>query len=129
MRTTVLFTITGEIFFLFGLLLLLSPQSYAWLYGATLAGFAGSVTRLWGGATLGLALACLLAREWPENPAKLALALTVAVVNAAQGVIYLVYVLNGLLNTLGWINVAFHAGLALAFGTVYLLGPTETTTT
>jgi hypothetical protein len=77
------------------------------------------LAQLFGSALIGYAIVTWMARNAPASDARRAIVLGLCVSDALAFVLALVGQLGGVMNSLGWLNVAIYLLLALGFGYQY----------
>jgi uncharacterized membrane protein YfcA len=100
----------------FGVCFVLIPKPILSLYGITLDPAGVYMTRLFGAAFILLSILLWFARKDPGSEALKALVLAVFIGDVIGFVIALLTQLTGLVNALGWLNIALYFLLALGFG-------------
>jgi hypothetical protein len=122
MKLGYLFVIAAVVTFVFGLGFVLLPEQLLSIYGVNKLDPAGIlIGRLFGAALLGYGALYWFARDAEDSEARRAM-LIGGFVSAAVGfVAFLLAQLGGVVNGLGWVNVAIYLLLAVGFG--YFLAP------
>jgi len=102
---------------IFGVGFVLVPKAVMSLYGVTLDPAGAMMTQFVGAAFLLLSVVLWLARNAPYSEVTLrALVLAIVIGDTIGFIVALLAQLSGVLNALGWLNVALWLLLALGFG-------------
>jgi uncharacterized membrane protein len=125
MRLNVLLLVAAVIAGVFGVAFVVASGPLLSVYGVTLDKAGTLVAQLFGASLIGIAVLNWLARNVTDPDARRA----VVFANLAQDVVGFVVILIGQLagipNTLGWSNVAIYLLLALGFGYVQFMQPSD----
>jgi hypothetical protein len=121
MRISYLFIIGAVLALVFGLGFVLLPEQLLSIYGITTDPGGILTARLFGTALVGVGVLNWFARNADESDARRAIVLGLFVLNALGFIVLLLAQLAGVVNGLGWVNVAIYLLLALGFG--YFLMP------
>lgn len=116
MKFNHLLIIAAVITLVFGLGFVLLPEQLLSLYGITLTAAGIFIARLFGAALIGYAVLNWLIKDTEDAGARRAIAITGSMHAAIGFVVFLIAQLGGVLNALGWFNVAIYLLLALGFG-------------
>ena len=100
----------------FGVALVLAPASLLSLYGVSLDPAGGYLARLLGVDLIGIGLVCWVAKNAVESELVQALILVLFAADAIGCVVVVWGQLAGVLNALGWVNVAIWLFLTLGLG-------------
>ena len=102
---------------IFGVGFVLVPKAVMSLYGVTLDPAGAMMTQFVGATFLLLSIVLWLARNAPYSEVTLrALVLAIVIGDTIGFIVALLAQLSGVLNALGWLNVALWLLLALGFG-------------
>lgn len=116
MKFKTLMIIKAVVCLFFGVLILAVPEFTYSLFGLTLTA-AGVVTaRQYGASLVGNLMITWFARNAKESDARFAIILGLFLYDAIGFIVWLIGVLAGLMNTLGWAIVVLYLLLALGFG-------------
>jgi len=116
MRLRTLLIYNAAVTFPFGIGLVAAPTSLISLYGATLSPAGAVVAQLFGSALIFVGLLCWFARKASESEALRAIVLASFLESTLGFIVALLAQLSGVLNVLGWSNVALYLSLALGYG-------------
>ena len=108
----------------FGTGFILMPTTLMSFYGLTLNPGGAVMTQLFGASFILLGILLWFAKNAPGSDVALrAIVLAVAVGDAIGFIVALLAQLSGILNALGWVNVAIYLLLALGFGYFQFVKP------
>ena len=116
MKLKTLMSIKAVICLFFGVAYIVNPAIIASWYGMTLSVSGLFMARLFGQVFVLLALLLWLARNTSESTTQKAFGVSVLLGDLIGFVISLLAVLNGTINSLGWLVVALYLLLGLGFG-------------
>jgi len=115
MKLNILMIITAALMLFYGMGFVLAPAPLLSLMGLTADRPLMFVTQAFGAALVGYAVVNWFARNDADTESKRAIVLANAIFNAIAVALNLLGTLGGVLNALGWSNVAIHLLLALGF--------------
>lgn len=121
MKLKTLLIIKAIVCLCFGIPILLVPHFIYSIFGASLADGGAFAAREYGAAMIGILMLTWFARNSEASDTRWAIVLALCVYDAIGFVVSLIYVLSGILNSLGWLVVVLYLFLALGFG--YFLIP------
>ena len=108
----------------FGIGFILMPTTIMAFYGLTLNPGGAVMTQLFGASFILLGILLWFAKNAPRSEVALrAIVLAVTVGDAIGFIIALLAQLSGMMNALGWVNVALYLLLALGFGYFQFVKP------
>jgi hypothetical protein len=116
MKISSFLTINSVIVFLFGLGLVIVPETLMSLYGVELTGIGKAISQLLGAAFLGFGVLRFLARTSEDKGFLKAVVVSGFIEDSLGFVVLLVAQLDGLTNASGWSNVILYGLFALGFG-------------
>jgi hypothetical protein len=116
MKISSFLTINSVIVFLFGLGLVIVPETLMSLYGVELTGIGKAISQLLGAAFLGFGVLRFLARTSEDKGFLKAVVVSGFIEDSLGFVVLLVAQLDGLTNASGWSNVILYSLFALGFG-------------
>jgi hypothetical protein len=117
MKLSNLMVIKAVIVFVFGIGFLLIPTKIMSLYGVTLSQGGAVMTQFFGAAFILLGVVLWSARNAPRSEVALqAIVLAIVIGDTIGFIVALLAQLNGVMNLLGWGNVALYLLLAIGFG-------------
>ena len=117
MKLKNLMTIKAIICVVFGIAFVLIPTTCMSYYGVTLSQGGAVITQLFGAAFILLGIILWSAKNASGSDVALrAIVLAVVVGDLIGFIIALLAQINGVMNALGWINVALYLLLAIGFG-------------
>jgi hypothetical protein len=107
----------------YGLGLLLVPRMFASINHYQLDAHGAAFARIWGAATIWLALMCFLARDFAWTEARRAVTFCLFIGNGALFAVYLYNQLcTGIPNSFGWGHIVLHLLFAInSFSIFYML--------
>jgi len=124
MKLNNLMVIKAVIVVVFGITFVLVPTTVMSFYGVTLNQGGAVMTQLFGAAFILLGILLWSARNAPRSDVALrAIVLAVVVGDLLGFIIALLAQLNGVMNALGWGNVALYLLLAFGFGYFQFVKP------
>ena len=124
MKLNNLMAIKAVIVSFFGITFMLIPTTGMSYYGVTLSQGGAVITQLFGAAFILLGIVLWSARNAPRSDVGLrAIVLAVFVGDLLGFVIAFLAQLNGVMNSLGWVNVAIYLILAIGFGYFQFVKP------
>jgi hypothetical protein len=103
---------------LFGLGFILAPGALLNPMGVTLDGVSDALARLFGTAIFSLAVLVWLARKSDSTPFKRGTVITLFTYYLLSGGLFVIILLSGLMNAMGWSTVILHLGLAAWCGAI-----------
>ena len=103
---------------LFGLGFILVPGALLSPMGVTLDATSDALARLFGTAILSLAVLVWLARKSDSTPFKRGAVITLFTYYLLSGGLFVIIILRGLMNAMGWSTVILHLGLAAWCGAI-----------
>jgi hypothetical protein len=115
--------LNGLLLLTYGLGLLAVPTMFAGIDHYQLDNAGAAFARIWGGATVGLALMCFSARDFEWTKARRAVTFCLFIANGALFAVFLYNQLcTGIPNMLGWGHITLHLLFAInSLGVFYLL--------
>ena len=116
MKLNNLMVINAIVAALFGIAFVLVPAQVIQLYGITVDAPLKYVGQLLGASFVGFAFLTWLARNATDSDARRAIVLALFVSDGVGFVVALIGQLAGVVNSLGWLNVAIYLLFALGFG-------------
>jgi len=125
MKLRVLFMINTVIAVLFGLGMLLIPDTVTSFYDVILEESGAYLARLLGAAFIGIGIISWMAKDATDSRALRAILLGFFISESLGFVVTLIDQLRGVANTLGWTIVAIYLLTALGFGYFYWKGRQE----
>lgn len=127
MKLQTLMVIKAVVCLALGLPILLVPEFFYGVFGATLAAGGAFAAREYGGALIGNLLVTWYARNAAESDARRAIILGLCVYDAIGFVVTLVATVSGVLNPLGWSAVMLYLFFAVGFGYFLVASPQPAT--
>jgi hypothetical protein len=127
MRISYLFVVAAIVALLFGLGFTLLTEQVLSIYGVTTDAAGVLAYRLFGTTLIGFGVLQWLARNLGESEARRAIVVSLFVVDAIGFVVVLLAQFAGIVNGLGWINVAIFLLLALGYGYFLMSGSAQDT--
>ncbi len=126
MKLNYLMIIKAVIVFIFGISFVLIPKTVMSFYGVNLGQGGAVITQFFGAAFLLLGIVLWSARNAPRADVALrAIVLAVVIGDTIGFIIALLAQLNGVMNVLGWGNVAIYLLLAIGFGYFQFVKPAK----
>lgn len=116
MKLSLLMTVNAAVSAIFGIGLVLAPSSITAFYGISFDAAFRLVTQLFGAALVGYAVLTWSARNAEASDARKAIVLALFVSDGLAFILSVVGQLQGILNALGWLNVAIYLLFTLGFG-------------
>ena len=124
MKLKNLMVIKAVVVFVFGIAFVLIPTTTMSFYGVTLAQGGALMTQFFGASFILLGIVLWSARNASRSDVALqAIVLAIVVGDLIGFIIALMAQLNGVMNVLGWGNVALYLILALGFGYFQFVKP------
>jgi hypothetical protein len=123
MNFKVLVSIKAVICLLFGLGFVFIPLTVASYYGMDMGAGGQLMAQFFGAAFLLIGLLLLSARGVSEYSAQKPFMAAIFVGDMAGFVVSLLAVLDGIMNSLGWVSVGLYLVFALAFGFLWISKP------
>lgn len=127
MKFKTLMMIKAAVCLVLGLPILLVPEFFYGLFGATLVAGGLFAAREYGASLMGNMLVTWFARNAGQSQARWAIILGLCVYDAIGFVITLVATITGVLNPLGWSAVALYLFFAVGFGYFLVKSPESET--
>lgn len=126
MKLSVLMIIKAIIVFVFGIAFVLVPTTTMSIYGMSLQGGGALMTQFFGASFILLGIVLWTGRKAARTDVALkGIVLAVVIGDLIGFVVALMGQLNGVMNVLGWGNVALYLILALAFAYFLVTKPVE----
>ena len=125
MKLSTLFTINAFVACLYGITFVFVPEMTLSLYGTTLSPAGVIIARLFGAALLGYSVLTWFARKVADSDARQAILLALVVSDTVGFIVMLLGQLSGVVNALGWSNVAIYLLFALGFGYFQFMKPSN----
>jgi hypothetical protein len=126
MKLSVLMVIKAIVVFVFGIAFVLVPTRTMSLYGITLEPAGALMTQFFGASFILLGIILWTGRKAARSDVALkGIVLAVVVGDVIGFVVALMAQLNGVMNVLGWGNVALYLVLALAFAYFLIAKPAQ----
>ena len=116
MNLALFLTINSIVVFLFGLGLVIMPETLMASYGVELTGIGKTISQLLGAAFLGVGVLRFLARKSTDKGFLKAVVVSAFIEDSIGFVVLLMAQLYGLTNASGWSNVVLYGLFALGFG-------------
>ena len=116
MKLNTLMVINAIVAAVFGIAFVLVPAQVIQLYGITVDAPLKYVGQLFGASLVGFAFLTWSARNATDSDARRAIVLALFVSDGVGFIVALIGQLAGVVNSLGWLNVAIYLILALGFG-------------
>lgn len=123
-----LFRVSGALFVIFGLVWLVAPKAMPAFYDQEIDSYAAYLFQQLGAINIATGVLCLLVSGMANSPARQAVVTFFVVEQVLSGIVSLIAVLGGVLDTAGWISVALNLVFALAFGYFRFIRPEEVMT-
>jgi hypothetical protein len=124
-------TISAPVTLLFGLVFLLMPEQALESYDVTGAnmGELQSMTQLFGTALITIGLISWSIREMEDSDIRRNLTIALTIGNSIGTIVSLIIPIEDRANALVWVSVAIYLLLALGFGYILFMKPSEVSTT
>lgn len=123
MNQKTIFMVAAVINFIFGIFVLLIPETFTSYYGNTLSVGGVYFARLWAASVIGLAVMLWLARDAGASQALRAIIVASFVYVLIGLIVAILSQINGMANALGWTTVLLYLIFTLAFGYLMLKKP------
>ena len=125
MKLKTLLIINAVIALVYGINLLVIPETVMTLHGITFGPAAVLMGRYFGATLLGVGLLFLLARDVTDMEAQSAIVLSMLILMVAGLIVSLQGTLTGVMNAVGWSAVAIYLFLGLGYAYFQFVKPEE----